>query len=953
MSPNEHDYAAMTPERWQKVKEILEAALELQPAHRQGYLERACSNDLSLREEVDSLLRVNAQMHSTFLDVSALERVSLAKGSQLGPYIIVSPLGAGGMGEVYRAHDPRLSRDVAVKILPSISLADGDRLRRFEQEARAVAALNHPAILAVFDINVKENTPYLVSELLEGENLRERLNRGPLPQRKVVEYAVQIAQGLAVAHAKGVVHRDLKPENLFVTNDDRVKILDFGLAKLMVPIGGSEVTASTIGLKTEPGTVMGTLGYMSPEQVCGQVVDPRSDIFSFGAVLYEMLSGEHAFQGKSPAEVITAILTGDPPDLSGRFSGISPGVNRLVRRCLEKNPDQRFHSARDVAFALEAISDTVREPAASLDKVSGAPTQRSRTVFFYFALIVIVTLFLGLGIWYFRQVKPSRTEWTQLTDFADSVSSPALSPDGKMLAFLRSEGTFFGPGQIYVELLPAGEPVQVTHDDSVKMGPVFSPDGARVAYGTIEPWDTWVVPVLGGEPQVMLRNASGLSWTDTQHVLFSEIGAVGVHMSIVTATESRANERNVYVPARERGMAHRSYLSPDGKWVLIVEMDNAVWLPCRLVPFDGSGDGKQVGPPGAACTSAAWSPDGREMYFSSAEGGRFHVWRQKFPEGMPQQVTSGPTQEEGIAVAPDGRSLITAVGSNQSTIWIRDGRGERRITSEGYAADAELSADAKRVYYIVRPSGELRSADVATLRSEPLLPGFSIESYRLSADGKSAVFAALGTDSKPHIWFTTLDHRSSPRQISHGAGESSPMFTPAGDVLFRASEGAFNFAYRMKQDGSEAQKVFADPILDIVDVSPDGQWLIVFPFRKGEGSAFLRVAYPLQGGLPMTICSALCGVRWATNGTFMAFHFFLDSPNAGAMLGESKTVIVPLRRGTVFPHLPVSGVESASEAASLPGARVIEGDASPALDPTIYAFVRTSVHRNLYRFPIP
>ena len=458
-----------------------------------------------------------------------------------------------------------------------------------------------------------------------------------------------------------------------------------------------------------------------------------------------------------------------------------------------------------MAFALEAISDTVREPAASLEKAVG-PKQRSKTVFFYFALIVVVTLCLGLGLRSFRQLKPSHTEWTQLTDFADSASSPALSPDGKMLAFLRSEGTFYGPGQIYVKLLPAGEPVQVTHDGSVKMGPIFSPDGARLAYGTVEPWDIWVVPVLGGEPQLMLRNASGLSWTDTQHVLFSEMGAVGVHMFIVTATESRANERNVYVPSRDRGMAHRSYLSPDGKWVLTAEMDNAIWLSCRLVAFDASDDGKQVGPPDAACTSAAWSPDGRVMYFSSAHGGHFHIWSQKFPEGTPQQVTSGPTEEEGIAMAPDGRSLITAVGTLQSTVWVRDGRGERRISSEGYADKAELSADGKRVYYIVRPRGELRSADVATMRSEPLLPGFSIESYRLSADGKSAVFAALGTDSKPHIWITALDHRSSPRQISHGAGESSPMFTPAGDVLFRASEGAFNFAYRISKMAAKPRK---------------------------------------------------------------------------------------------------------------------------------------------------
>jgi Tol biopolymer transport system component len=256
------------------------------------------------------------------------------------------------------------------------------------------------------------------------------------------------------------------------------------------------------------------------------------------------------------------------------------------------------------------------------------------------------------------------------------------------------------------------------------------------------------------------------------------------------------------------------------------------------------------------------------------------------------------------------------------------------------------------VYYIVRPRGELRSADVATLRSEPLLPGFSIERYRLSADGKSAVFAALGKDSKPHIWLTTLDHRSSPRQISHGAGESSPLFTPSGDVLFRASEGAFNFAYRMKQDGSEAQKVLSDPILDIDDVSPDGQWLIVFPLRKGGESAFWRIAYPLRGGSPMTICSAECWVRWVPNGTFMVFHFGSNWPNAG-VAGEPKTVIVPLRSGTVFPSLPASGIESASDAASLPGAKVVEGDARLGPDPSIYTFVRGAVHRNLYRIPIP
>jgi eukaryotic-like serine/threonine-protein kinase len=385
-------------------------------------------------------------------------------------------------------------------------------------------------------------------------------------------------------------------------------------------------------------------------------------------------------------------------------------------------------------------------------------------------------------------------------------------------------------GQIYVKLLPDGEPVELTHDDRIKMGPVFSSDGSRIAYGTVEPWDTWIVPVLGGEPRLMLRNASGLTWIDNGELLFSEIKGAGVHMAIVTATESRANERDVYVPPRERGMAHRSYPSPDGKWVLLVEMNNGTWLPCRLVPFDGSGAGKPVGPPGARCTSAAWSSNGHEMYFSSEGGGRFHIWRQPFPDGTPQQLTSGPTDEEGIAMAPDGRSFVTSVGMEQSTVWIHDGHGERQVSSEGYASDPLLSADGGTVYYVLRRSGgsvavtngELWAADVATARSERVLPGFSISSYDVSRDNKSLVFAALGVDRKEHIWLAALDRRFPPRQISSGTQESSPVFSPTGDVFFRASEGAFNFVYRMNQDGTGRQKVLSDPILDVDSVSPDG-----------------------------------------------------------------------------------------------------------------------------------
>src|SRR5215472_12572877 len=293
--------------------------------------------------------------------------MTLAAGSKLGPFAIQAHLGAGGMGEVYRARDARLGRDVAIKVLPASFASDADRLRRFEQEARAVAALNHPNILAVHDIGAQDGTPYIVTELLEGRTLREQLDDGALPVRKALDYAEQISQGLAAAHGRGIIHRDLKPENVFCTKDGRVKILDFGLAKqALSPAAHAAATMSgeTIpDAQTEPGQVMGTVGYMSPEQVRGAPADHRSDIFSLGAILYEMLSGKRAFKRDTAAETMTAILKEEPPELSGTNPSIAPGLDRIVHRCLEKEPAQRFQSASDLGYAIEALSGTTKSVA--------------------------------------------------------------------------------------------------------------------------------------------------------------------------------------------------------------------------------------------------------------------------------------------------------------------------------------------------------------------------------------------------------------------------------------------------------------------------------------------------------------------------------------------------------------------------------------------------------------
>lgn len=388
--------------------------------------------------------------------------MELQPGTHVGPYRILAPLGAGGMGEVYRAFDPRLGREVAVKIVRDLSSSNSDRLRRFEQEARAVSALNHPNVMTVYDSGAQDSRPYLVTELLDGEALSSILSRGPLSVRRAIDYATQTARGLAAAHAKGIVHRDLKPANLFVTSDGRVKILDFGLAKLL-----DAEPAADRSMDTAPGVLLGTVGYTSPEQLRGLATDERTDLFALGAILHEMLSGTPAFGTGSAPEVMSAILDRDPPDLGTEGRSIPAALDRIVRRCLEKQPERRFHSAHDLAFQLEAVSsDSAPVP-------TRRPTSRGRRGVVG-ALVTAVAG--GIAGWFVHGLltpgHPPRTVRVQrLTDRVGLEEGPAISPDGKTVAF-------------------AG----------------WSPDSASLIYYTPGPppentGALWEIPALGGHPQ--------------------------------------------------------------------------------------------------------------------------------------------------------------------------------------------------------------------------------------------------------------------------------------------------------------------------------------------------------------------------------------------------------------------------------------------------------------------
>lgn len=588
----------------------------------------------------------------------------------------------------------------------------------------------------------------------------------------------------------------------------------------------------------------------------------------------------------------------------------------------------------------------------------------------------IVAALATTGILVWLSSRPSGNalnSYTQITSFTDSVVAPALSRDGRMLAFLRSDRPFLTADQIYVKLLPNGEPLQVTDDPRLKYNISFSPDGARIAYTVFEPgaaaWNTYTVSSLGGTPQLLLSNAAGLSWLDEHRLLFSAVES-GIHMGIVTAKENRSEYHLVYFPQRDRAMAHYSFPSPDHKWALVAEMDPD-WQPCRLVPFDGSSQGRQVGPAGA-CTAAGWSPNSKWMYFASAVDGSSHLWRQHFPAGKPEQITFGPSEESGIAMAPDGRSLITSLGMHQSALWIHDFQGDRPLSSQGYVASAfdrnvaseggffsypSFSSNGKHLYYLLRrqspgSASELWRTNLHSGQKEIVVSGFSIREYDISSDEKEVAFRTQPSGGLSQLWLARLDRSSAPQCIA-ASGEAAPRFGPHGEVLFRLKDGKTNYMGRMNKDGSARTKVVPYPITTIEKISPDRLWVITIarPDYETDNSPALipEIAVPVTGGSPRRICPGPCPVAWSPD---MKWFYVGVVPTSRTDPG--KTIALPIPPGQSLPILPSAGIGSLEEGLALPGAQLIErSDIVPATDFGIYAYVKTTVHRNLFRIPLP
>jgi Tol biopolymer transport system component len=607
--------------------------------------------------------------------------MGLSGGQRLGPYEVVAPLGAGGMGEVYRARDPRLGREVALKVLPEDFAQHADSLRRFEVEARAVAALSHPNILSIFDTGREGDVLFVVTELLEGETLRDRLRQGPLGPRQAADVVARAAEGLAAAHEKGIVHRDVKPENLFLTADGRVKVLDFGLARHDPPIenGGDLSHSPTAAVPTNPGAMIGTVGYLSPEQARGDAVDHRADIFALGAVLYELLTGRRAFGGRSPAEMLSAILRDDPAPLSEVDPRIPPALGAIVRHCLEKNPASRFQSARDLAFDLDCVDSassprTTARPAATA-AVSPARWRRPLALGLSAAALAAGAFAVGRITAGARGSTAVPVSFRQLTDAPGEESAARLGPNGTALVFVSDAA---GSLDVYLQRVGGRNAQNLTADSPVAdTAPAFSPDGDRIAFRSER--DGGGLFVMGSTGESVKRlTIEGFdpSWSpDGTRVVYGTsdgrspwVRDAMSRLRVVPAAGGEARDLT------RDGDAVQPAWSPDGKRVAFWGLSGAsgqrdVWT----VAADGSSAPVPVTSDGAIDWAPIWSPDGASLLFLSDRGGAMNVWRVALdprggPRGEPEPVTTPARLVSAISLSKDGRQLLYVSAEMRSSI---------------------------------------------------------------------------------------------------------------------------------------------------------------------------------------------------------------------------------------------------------------------------------------------
>ena len=783
----------------------------------------------------------------------------LTPGTKLGPYEILGPIGAGGMGEVYRGRDSRLARDVAVKVLPASFASDPERLHRFEREARATSQLNHPNILAVFDTGSHEGISYVVAELLEGGTLRDRMGGTALPVRKTLDYARQIAHGLAAAHQKGIVHRDLKPENLFVTGDGRIKILDFGLAKVVEsesPAAG--MTQTPTRADTGAGIVLGTAGYMSPEQVRGQPADQRSDIFSLGCILYEMASGRRAFAAPSSIETMNAILKEDPPDLSRFSRDVPPGLERIVQHCLEKSPDERFQSARDLAFQLEALTGTPA-PGAVAPAARGrarGPVARRALATALGVLAVAAAYVAGLK----TQRPAASASYSQLTFRQGSIFSARFTPDGETVVYAASwdgrpaEMFSTRPGSPESRALGLTSAEVLSVSGSGEMALLLNP---RFTTGWMRAGTLARAPLSGGVPRPVIDDVQDADWSaDGQGLAVARTVAGRYRLEYPVGTVLYETETWLSSPRFSR----------DGKRIAFVDHPSLGDDRGRVAVIDLPGKARFLTEAFPSVGGLAWSPSGDEIWVSIGVGGTIRALYGVDLEGHMRLVDSGPADMYLADVSAAGKALVIRNVGRRGILGTQPGDPtERDLSWLDWSRPCDLSRDGRWLLFEEQGQGA----------------GPSYAVYLRGTDGSPAVRLGAGSGSalsNDGQWAATVSLIDPERFeiVPRGAGEARSLRLPGFAVLgagwfpdgrrlllTAAEKGHRQRLYVMEGENGTPRPITPEGVVFNLAVSQDGV-SVTTAINRGPLQIF-----PVAGGEPQPVKGSVPGdlpAAWSTDG---------------------------------------------------------------------------------------
>jgi serine/threonine protein kinase/Tol biopolymer transport system component len=783
----------------------------------------------------------------------------------LSHYTIISKIGAGGMGEVYRAHDSRLNREVAIKLLPPDFARDADRLRRFEQEARATSTLNHPNILTVYEIDEHQGVPFIVSELLEGQELRDRLNEGPIPLRRVTDYAQQIVSGLSAAHERGIVHRDLKPENIFITKDDRVKILDFGLAKLREPSpfgGAASSEDATRKALTNPGVVMGTVGYMSPEQVRAQVIDHRSDIFSFGSILHELITGRRAFQRETVAETMSAIMKEEPDELTQSNPNVSPALERIVRRCLEKKAERRFQSTSDLGFALESLSAPTSSSGTTLPEIGverSSPRPIHRPLLFGLALLLLA-VGVGVGILgtnYFR--KAATPTYKQITFRRGLTYHARFAPDGQTVIYGSAWNG--NPTEIFSARAGSNEsrPLGLTNADILSVSSTGELAvlikrrylGQFLSTGTLAR-----VPISGGAPREMVEDVTEADWSPD-----------GSNLAVVRYTNGRSQLEYPIGKVLYDTAGYISYprMSPTGDRIAFVDHEVQWDNRGRVAVIDLAGKKTLLSDESIGQEGLAWSAAGDEVWFTAAITDEAQTLYAATLSGKVRAVQRIPADIWLHDIARDGRVLLGRFKQTGALIGLAPGETkERDLSWVDFGTLDDLSADGKTMVfeYWGEGSGRNYSCYLAKTDGSPAVKLGEGGGGSLSPDGKWVVAVHF---EPPQIVL-----------LPTGAGETRSLekqgieqyvvakWLPDGKRVFFVGReaGHLNRCYVQAIDSGGPRPITPEGVT-CQNVSPDGKSII------GKSNAGETAIYPVDGNekphpIPGFNSDAIAG--WSSDG---------------------------------------------------------------------------------------